>query len=348
MSPHLRRVSALVAAVIAFGIPLATASAASGASTAAIAESATVLPLTPANTSAKSGPGYSLESAFLLGDAPAGMKVYVNKATAHHATLYALVKKAANSIRKTGLSVTFVGYYTKASAATGVIDVTESAAGCAAGPDHSLGGITTPALFFTSSRAITTTAGPGYRYVDHSLVRICPRSLSSGKLGQAVVGHELGHAVGLGHTQYKVDGAYQLMNPVATAGRVNYGSGDIAGFKRLAAGTLQVKATSSPISGGKVMFSSTTPVINNVPQLASATVTVRGAAKMVWYPGTSVPVAIAVKTSSGVWQTVATTDTNGEGKFSASFAGVLKADYRVTAISPINGSISTVLAQGTP
>ncbi|HEY3737241.1 MAG TPA: hypothetical protein VGL26_07330 [Jatrophihabitans sp.] len=325
----------------------------------AAALAATAAPAYATNTSETSGPGYAYLRSDLLGESPTGMKVLVDKrAGQKHASAIASFAKAdVRTMAALHLPITFGGYYTKATTASGSITITESRKGCGAVKGGDRAGLT-EAEFTTIPAGASEPAGtaPSW-YVDHSVIYLCPDLLTvatpklspvqrrlpaksravvlaklkkkakaeATKLQKTTVAHELGHAVGLGHTSYKVRGKYQVMYPVANSAPTTYASGDLAGLAALAAGSDAVKRAFPP--EGTVGHSGPT----------GSTLTVTGSAKLKYLPGTSVHVELRVAQVGGSAFSTPT-ETTADGTFAFNTALLSPACYTVTATSPFGPS----------
>ncbi len=301
------------------------------------------------NTSSTTGPGFAFLYGDLVGEAPTGMTVYVAKGTTqrHSSLIASYAKPAIAQMAKLGLPISYAGYYTKAPSGTGVITVTESNAGCGSGAKKNQ-----ERSGYTDTRIITT---PAPAYVDHSFIYICPAVFkvalpkNYAKLSakqrktvkakataatthntQATVVHELGHSVGLGHTAYKVGGKYQVMYPEANEASTSYGSGDQAGIRQLAAGSVSVKLGAAPT----LTFA---PSDVNAP---GDTVTVTGTATLAFFPGATVHITISVTPTGGA-TTIVTADSLADGSFSLTVPKAIPADYAIVATSSLSATSTT-------
>jgi hypothetical protein len=185
-----------------------------------------------APTAASTLPGYSLFSSRLIGETPLGYQMYVQPAATDARAIAAAASTTAAELRKLGLPVTFAGFGAPAHR-EGVITVAESASGCV-GSNRTL----------AETSATIRTLRSGDAYLLRADVAVCPRLYrqphsAAERLG--VIRHELGHAMGLAHTNYQFNGSYQLMNAYTHSGVTDYRSGDIAGLRRLAAGAARVR-----------------------------------------------------------------------------------------------------------
>jgi hypothetical protein len=186
-----------------------------------------------APTSASALPGYSLLASRLIGETPLGYRMYVQPTGPDARAIATAASTTAAQLRGLGLPVTFAGFGRPA-LREGIITVAEGAQGCV-GSDRTL----------AETSATIRTLRSGDAYMLRADVAVCPRlyrqpySLAV-RLG--VIRHELGHAMGLAHTNYRVNGSYQLMNAYTHSGVTDYRSGDIAGLRRLAAGAARVRS----------------------------------------------------------------------------------------------------------
>jgi hypothetical protein len=178
------------------------------------------------------GPGYTLSNSRIVGEAPGGFKVYVSPLGSNHASLAVNSSRTAYQLGRYGLQMKYVGYGTPAKV-RGIITVTEGSKGCS-------GSTTTLAntVWYYASLPL------GGYYMYRSDIVVCPsryaRLTASQRL--AVIRHEMGHAIGLGHTNYSYAGSYQIMNAYLHSGVSDYKAGDVAGIRRMVSGSAKVRS----------------------------------------------------------------------------------------------------------
>ena len=186
----------------------------------------------PASVGASVRPGYTLSNSQIIGEAPNGFKVWSEPTGRHKVSIARYSSAISTQLRGYGLPVSFAGRGTPAKT-RGIITVTEGSRGCS-------GSSTTIANTFWYYASVP---GGGY-YMYRSDIVICSaryQALSTAKR-VAVLRHEFGHAMGLGHTNYTYNGSVQIMNAYLHSGIRSYRSGDVAGLKRLARGTATVRS----------------------------------------------------------------------------------------------------------
>ena len=189
--------------------------------------------------------GYTYLSSSIDGDTPAGFGIWVSPRAKHHWIMARYAASTATALQKLGLRVKYRGYGSPA-AKEGVVRVLEGKKGC--GNSSSIVGMT---WTYWSGLA------GGKSYVTQADVYLCPRLFRLGTWAtQATVGHELGHAMGLGHVTNRYQGSYQLMNPTVSPHVLTYRAGDRAGLTKLARATAAIKADIPPV--GKLENSSWT------------------------------------------------------------------------------------------
>lgn len=185
--------------------------------------------------SRSAGPGYTLERA-LVGQTPRGVQVWVSRTARHRAAIARGAAAAVRELRGLGLAVQWRGYGTPR-AGEGIIRISERSAGCVRGT--SVVGMTSPYW-----RILPTGA-----YLYRAEIALCPMLFRRypSRDWVATVRHEMGHAMGLGHTNYRYQGSYQLMNAVLQHGVTDYRAGDRRGLRVLAADTRRLKTELPPV-----------------------------------------------------------------------------------------------------
>ena len=186
----------------------------------------------PASVGATVRPGYTLSNSQIIGEAPNGFKVWSEPVGRHHKSIASYSSSISTQLRGYGLPVRYAGYGSPAKT-RGIITVTEGSRGCT-------GSSTTLANTFWYYASLP---GGGY-YMYRSDIVICPSRYAYLSTSQrvAMLRHEFGHTMGLGHTNYTYNGSVQIMNAYLHSGITNYRSGDVAGLKRLARGTATVRS----------------------------------------------------------------------------------------------------------
>jgi hypothetical protein len=180
--------------------------------------------------------GYTLIQSAMLGGTPAGFGVWVDRAARHHTRVARATAPAVRGLRALGTDIRWRGYG-RPRAAEGVVRIFEGAKGCSG--DGSTVGMTW---------TYWSTLPSGKRYATRADVYLCPRLFAMGGWAlRATVRHELGHAMGLGHTNYRYRGGYQVMNAAVRPGVVGYRAGDRRGLEVLARNTSRVAAQLPPI-----------------------------------------------------------------------------------------------------
>jgi hypothetical protein len=225
--------------------------------------------------------GFQLLDPAIAGETPAGFRIWVSKYALHHAVIGEYAAATATALRNLGLRIAFLGYATPAPR-EGIVRIFEGTKGC---------GTTSTTVGMTWT--YWNTLRSGKRYVTRADTYLCPRLFGRGSWAiRATVGHELGHAMGLGHVTYRYLSSYQLMYPAVQRTVLGYRTGDQLGLRMLAAGTAIIRAEIPPVgvlesssySNGRILFS--------------------GWAKLTWWP--SEPVAVEL-TDNGVAIGVTTT-----------------------------------------
>lgn len=172
-------------------------------------------------------PGYSFVVPRLVGEAPGGFRVYVSPSGSDARSVAARTQAAVALLRSYGLPVTYAGYGNPHNR-KGIIAIGESARGC-----HGSG-----ATLANTHWWYRRLPGGGY-YMYRSEIPICPPQYARAGDAErnAIIRHEMGHAMGLGHTNYLYASSYQSMNAYAQEGVSSYQTGEATGLQRLAVGT---------------------------------------------------------------------------------------------------------------
>jgi hypothetical protein len=193
--------------------------------------------------------GYTYLASTIAGETPAGFGVWVDSRAAHHWVMGRYSSSSATALSKLGIRIKYRGYGRPA-AKEGVVRVLEGKKGC--GSNSSTVGMT-----WTYWNGLPD----GKSYVTHADVYLCPRLFRLGTWAtQATVGHELGHAMGLGHVSNRYQGSYQLMNPTVRRNVLTYRTGDRSGLAKLARATAAIRSDIPPT--GKLDKSSFTDAGN--------------------------------------------------------------------------------------
>lgn len=169
-------------------------------------------------------PGYHLEAP-VIGFVPTGFDVWVDHAAPHHVALASDAKRAVTALAGLGIPMRWRGYG-KPAVKTGRIVITEKRSACVVGTSVA-------ATTYWSALRLPS----GRAYLTQSRIVACPTVFArqSGRARQAIVFHEMGHTVGLGHTNYRYDGRRQIMNATCDGSVDTYQRGDIAGLRRIVA-----------------------------------------------------------------------------------------------------------------
>jgi hypothetical protein len=193
---------------------------------------------TSAHARAKgSGPGYVYMTQRLIGETPLGLSVWVAAGSGHRGEIAKYAAASVRALRGFGLNVHWKGYGTP-KATDGVVTLRESSAGCSGGTG--VIGMTWP---------YWNRLPNGDLYTDSAEIALCPTLFANfgSWVAKATIHHELGHAMGLGHTNYTYGGSYQVMNAVVHKGVTTYRSGDANGLRQLAGNAQRVRDEIAPI-----------------------------------------------------------------------------------------------------
>lgn len=176
--------------------------------------------------------GYTYYDNRLLGYTPAGLNVWVNRSTKHHTAIAKYTKAGVAELRRAGVPIVYRGWGTP-TRTEGVVTVSEGRRGCA--KDGRVG-TTYPLMGMLSGNRA---------YVYNAEIAICPTLFKYARWQWvATMKHELGHAVGLGHSG-KYHGKAQLMHWRNTPGVTTFRAGDKAGVRALARNTSAVRVALS-------------------------------------------------------------------------------------------------------
>jgi hypothetical protein len=169
---------------------------------------------------------------------PRGMNVWILAGTPHVGVLRIAVAHAVGQARRYGVDVRYRGVAATRDAAVGTVEglgaitVTESGTRtrACANPTGTSG-------LLREGVALPMTQNLGFiEEIENADITLCPQVWPGGiDYVTAVVMHELGHAVGLGHYPGTFHATPQLMNPVVPAGApTTYQAGDVNGLRYLA------------------------------------------------------------------------------------------------------------------
>jgi hypothetical protein len=184
-----------------------------------------------------SGSGYVDLDRHLIGETPKGLNVWVVAGSAHRTVIAKYAAASVRALRGFGLDVQWKGYGNP-KLDEGVVTLRESRAGCSGGP-HVVG-VTWPSW---------NSLPNGDLYTVSARIALCPALFSGfGTWGpKATIHHEIGHAMGLGHTNYSYRGSYQVMNATIHKGVTTYQPGDANGLRTFAHNAQRVRDEIAPL-----------------------------------------------------------------------------------------------------
>ncbi len=189
----------------------------------------TFVVIAPAQAAA---PGYLLSSSRIVGEAPGGFQVYLSPYAPHRGTMSPAISIITANLRSFGLPVAYKGYGHPAHV-RGIITVSEGPGGCTGGS----------AVLANTYWSYGSLRGGGL-YMYRSDIVICAARYARSPSWQraAILRHEFGHAMGLAHLNSTYGGHYQVMAAYTHDYVSQYGAGDAAGLRHLAAGAARVRA----------------------------------------------------------------------------------------------------------
>lgn len=228
--------------------------------------------------------GYTFLQSTLVGQTPSGFGVWVDPAARHRWAIASVAAAAVANLRSYGTNIRWRGYGLPRST-EGVVRIREGSKGCGGDGGDTIG----------VTWAYWKTLNSGKRYVYRADIYLCPRLFRMPTWAtKATVRHELGHAMGLGHTNVRYDGSYQIMNAVVRSSVVRYRAGDRRGFRTLAANTRVIKTEIPPIGkldsstwqNGQIQF--TGWALLHYYRSSAVTITLTDNGKVIYQGGTPV------------------------------------------------------------